>query len=518
MTSENFNSYWTEWSKMELANYKTQNTDGVLYKKYLKKGYIHLDLRFWFPERLNEIRNILENKLVRTSNGKDHYHAFTPFIKILLKTPRYKYQEALSKYKLETKIRPISFASHIDSLIYSFHSFVLSSKYESYIKKNKFDECVLAYRRDLDGLSNIQFSKEVFDHVKNRKVCSAVALDIKGYFDSINHRILKQKWCEVIGSKLPEDEFRIFKSLTQYSYIKRDSILKKYNHSSSDKLPETYLDLVPGKKTHKKYQRLRDDKLIVTNDQRGNVFDEPVGIPQGSGMSAVLSNIFLIDFDKEIFKKSQDENFIYRRYCDDILIICSNEQAISLQNFLIQKIKSEYDLTIQERKVELIEFNYNSKGQIRAYNKKRIINDSVSYPYTDRYYKPLQYLGFEFNGKDILIRPSSLSRYFRKMKRRIVKTVAMAYSNNSKGTKIWKEQIFHRYSHLGKRNFISYALTASKESYTNSKGQIKVGMNSNAIKRQLSRHFSILVKSIEEKSQQRYKYKTRKGYSPFKRD
>ena len=59
-------------------------------------------------------------------------------------------------------------------------------------------------------------------------------------------------------------------------------------------------------------------------------------------------------------------------------------------------------------------------------------------PNDDKNYKNLQYLGFEFNGKNIYVRPGSLSRYFRKMKARIVKSVSMAYSENSKSDTIFQ--------------------------------------------------------------------------------
>ena len=83
----------------------------------------------------------------------------------------------------------------------------------------------------------------------------------------------------------------------------------------------------------------------------------------------------------------------------------------------------------------------------------------------------------------------------------------MAYSDNGKTNKIWKEQLFHRYSHLGKRNFIKYAYNAANEKYKNSKGIEKIGMNSPAIKRQLRRHFSILVETLKSKNVQRSGFK-----------
>lgn len=437
---EEFEEYWKGWSEQEEANYKVvKNKSGKDSKKYLKKGYTHFDLRFWFPERKDELKTLLKNGL-RFYNNKhqtEEWWPFSPFLKILLKTPRYKYQQAEGHYDLETKIRPICFASHIDGLIFGFYAYALNKKYEIYIAQEGFSECPLAYRSNLDGKCNIQFSKEVFNEIKQRRNCSAIALDIKGYFDHIDHKKLKEKWIKVIGEKLPPDQFKLYKALTEYSYVSKNSILRKYDVDLKKLAhpPSTLLDLIPGKKDYEKYQRLRDDRLIVTNNKPDKKTGRLFGIPQGSGMSALLSNIYLIDFDKDLNERAKNEGFFYRRYCDDILIVCESDKAKTLQNEIIEKIQDEYHLEIQDKKVELTEFRPNSKGIIRAFNKKKQLKAGL--PNTDAnneslFYKPLQYLGFEYNGQNIYIRSSSLSRYFRKMKGRIIKTVVMAYSDNGK--------------------------------------------------------------------------------------
>ena len=100
---------WGEWVVRESKNYRV--IDGK--QKYLQKGYLHFDNRFWFPERIEELKALIANGLVST----DGYWAFSPIIKILVKSPRFRWQEEIKQYELETKIRPICFAAHKDSLI-----------------------------------------------------------------------------------------------------------------------------------------------------------------------------------------------------------------------------------------------------------------------------------------------------------------------------------------------------------------------------------------------------------------
>lgn len=481
------------------------------------KTYPQLDPYFNFLKNSSEIKKLVSDESLESIAQ----HSFLPFIKILTKTPRYKWQESEKSYGLETKIRPIAFASHFDSYIYAFYSFALTEVYQQYIKSRGFDECVLAYRSDLDGKCNIQFAKEAFDTVKSKiddnKIASAIALDIKGYFDNIDHYILKAKWSKILGEdELPKDQYKVFRSLTKYSYISKNSLLRHFDINLKHVGTwSSLLDLVPdsiaGVEFKDKFNLLRKQKLIVTNLPKklpsGNLSFR--GIPQGSPMSAVLSNIYLIDFDEKMYHLSKKMDFTYRRYCDDILIVCDPKSVREINEEILKEI-GMYSLVIQPRKTELITFRETLSGKIRSFNQKKLdeLNPTINTETEKRYYKNLQYLGFEFNGENIYIRPGSLSRYFRKMKGRIIKSIMMAYSNKSKRDKILKKQIFERYSHFGKRNFLSYAIKSSKKRYySKSAKKFRQGMDSPSIRKQLSAHFAILEKEIKSKSNQRFIYK-----------
>lgn len=516
---------WNAWVKQEMQNY-SETKEGR--KIYNKKGYLHLDQRFWFPERLSEIEAIVKNNLLVPNPQRPQYkqyHSFLPFLKIITKTPRYRYQFEEGYYDLETKKRPICFAAHKDSLILGYYSFALTRIYEEYIKRHHFDDAVLAYRSDLKKC-NIQFAKEAFDQIKVRKECSTIALDIKGYFDHIDHTILLDKWKKVIGGQLSEDQMRVYRILTQYSYIKPSSILKKYKgpRKRDDEPIATLMDIVPGNGLAEKFVRLKEDQLIVSNDQPDKETNRLSGIPQGSPISALLSNIFLIDFDADLKKKSIEEGFVYLRYCDDILLICDTDKAYDLMDLIIKKISKEYFLTIQPSKVDLIDFHKNSNGQVRGFKRSRRTRQKIGEKKKitikelpanttaineEKFYKPLQYLGFEYNGKDILIRSSSLSRYYWKLNYRLQRTVIMSYSPKSVSSQIFLNQIYERYTHLGGRNFLTYAYNAAKASYENVDGKPMLGMNSPAIKRQLRNHWRILHSELEKKNIKWCSHKTK---------
>ncbi len=88
-TEDEFEKYWQGWSEQEEANYTlVKDKSGKEAQKYQKKGYTHFDLKFWFPERKAELKEILKTglKIYQPQHKRIEWWAFAPFLKILLKT------------------------------------------------------------------------------------------------------------------------------------------------------------------------------------------------------------------------------------------------------------------------------------------------------------------------------------------------------------------------------------------------------------------------------------------------
>jgi hypothetical protein len=94
--------------------------------------------------------------------------------------------------------------------------------------------------------------------------------------------------------------------------------------------------------------------------------------------------------------------------------------------------------------------------------------------------KPLNYLGFTFDGLFKRIRPASIARFYKRMKAGVGRAKALRFRASIRA-KEWKpfrkREIYIRYSYIGHRNFISYALRAAKI------------MNEPGIKRQVKAHW-----------------------------
>ena len=414
-----------------------------------KRKYPHFDPKIYFS------KNIAFFKTYFSNNDNVAHHSFYPFIRILVETPRFKKTDDIdstgkTKRKITIKQRPLAYAAHFDAFIYSFYSTLLTHKYEKKINKWGIYDNVLAYLEK--GLSNIEFAHEVFEYIKSRGDCVALAFDISSFFDGLDHEHLKKMWGRVINKpKLPDDHFKVFKSLTDYTYIDKSDLEIEFPH-----LVKNQKKKISTKKICEPIEfreRVRKKRLIKQNPFRINVksspnFGKKCGIPQGSPISACLSNIYMIEFDIRVKEIIDDLKGMYRRYCDDIIVVIDAKDIDYVRKFILDEIV-RYHLEINDDKTEITYFRLNKKDKLRAYN----VKDE---------YSTLQYLGFEFNGQNTYIRSSSMSRYFKRMTARIRENIKAAYGKNSIGDKIFRKKLYNRYTEKGERNFITYAIRAAK--------------------------------------------------------
>jgi len=184
----------------------------------------------------------------------------------------------------------------------------------------------------------------------------------------------------------------------------------------------------------------------------------------------------MIDFDIMVCEEVKKVGGYYRRYSDDLIIICPKSKIDSLNNLVNNLIKDLCKLEINPSKTTITYFTRNEHGELEA----KTYDNKKTY---------LQYLGFYFDGKNTLIRSSSVSRYYRKLNSRIKKMDFQRRKSKSNQVKIFKRKLYKLYSHLGKRNFVNYAYRSA---------QI---IESASIRKQLSKHWvklNRILKKIEQ--------------------
>ena len=352
--------------------------------KYVVKLYPHFDKKI----------NFHKVKSYVTDPNRVSRHSFFPLIH---------YQKKLSKYAdgyiakekisgihrqhIKPKYRDIMYASHIDGYIYKYYGDYLNEIYNQYANEHGIDKCSFAYRNNKKGECNIQFACEVFEFIQNQESCYIRVGDFEKFFDRLDHVYLKGRVEQLLKvESLPSDWYHVFKSVTKYTYVEKKDIASFY-----DKRNERYFSAT------KKFRQFRKFHPEAFKKNFNNY-----GIPQGTAISGILANVYMSEVDQAIAEFVRQYGGLYRRYSDDTIIVIPKNRITPSEwesvEYRIKDIISIAKVTEQEEKTYRFIFE---NGRIIPNGK-----DGVS--------KHLDYLGFTFDGENVLLRQKCIYKFERK--------------------------------------------------------------------------------------------------------
>ena len=386
-------------------------------------------------------------------------HSFNPFITYNVTSQKIRKMVGGGVERKKPKVRPISYAAHKDSHIFAYYSTILCELYERQLHERGLQQVPTAFR-SLEHRRNIHFANEVFEFIKAQGDCAVLATDISDYFGSMCHDQLKRAWCRLLGvQRLPDDHFAVFKAITQSCTVER---VKLCNVLGLD--PER--PLAYGRQRFCSPRQFRE---VVRGGGLCTVNRSGRGIPQGSPISAVLSNFYMLEFDSMMHAAVAAHGGLYRRYCDDILFVVPTPEIRVKVQVLMMALVTDLGLKAHPEKTEAIDF-------------ARVDGRLVAS-------KTLNYLGFTFDGENKRIKPASIARFYMKMRRGVGRTKAIRF-RACKKTGVWtpikRRKLHILYSYLGRHNFLSYAFDAAKI------------MNDPGIKRQVKAHWLKLQALINQ--------------------
>ena len=429
-------------------------------KIFKNKNYKHIDTPF--------DSKMIESKI----KNKDWilHHGFYPFISYSINFKKFsKELNADTHHHWKIKERPIKYASHIDRYIYQWYSYLLNNAYNDYCKKNDISDSAIAYRTCLRGKTNIEFTKIAFDFIRKSKSCYVFVSDFSSFFDFIEHEKLKKNLCKVLDvSKLDDDVYKVFKSMTKYAHIERSDI-------------ESYLidNKIETNGSIKKNKSFFQN--ISWNDAKNSLRDKIVknkevyGIPQGSPLSGVFANIYMIDFDSRINSYVKEKKGLYMRYSDDLLVVIPKSMVSSADKIWdeLLLVKSDYAfLEMNKDKTSVYSFE---QGIVKS------MHDKI--PGMKKSVNSIDFLGFTFDGKFIKFRDKTLTKFYYKLYGKIDSMLDREVQRIEKGkkrkTKIDKKYILKelKVNNSESRKFIDYVQRA-KRVYPNEK--YIVGFKKNA--------------------------------------
>lgn len=350
-------------------------------------------------------------------------HSFWPLIYFEKAERRWKGEHAGWK----RKERPISYAAHLDSHILAYYANKLGGLYEQALEETGLSSVVLAYRKHAvgpgapgRGKANFHFAADAFVDISVLGDCEVIALDIERFFDSIPHRPLKYRWSDLLQSaSLPPDHYAVFKAVTRFAFVPEREIRAalKMGRRRFRKQPSI------GMSSMQFDELIRKKGLIDWNRK-------PYGIPQGLPISGLLANLVLFPIDKAMADAASSVGGSYRRYSDDILIIAPHGKAHGLEEVLKREL-DELQLSVQDAKTVRVTFSASEDGRLRSE-------------------RPLQYLGLEFDGRSVRLRPQTLVRFSKRMLRAVrrARRSAERHCRSGDALRLRRRDLYARYSYM----------------------------------------------------------------------
>lgn len=358
-------------------------------------------------------------------------HSFYPFIH---------FTKTISRFgKKKPKVRELYYCAHLDRCVYQRYAFLLNQKYNERIKGTVIDDVAIAYRDNL-GKNNIDFAKAAFDAINGKGNCIVIVGDFTDFFDRIDHKYLKTMLCNLLEvEKLSEDYFAVFKNITRFASWDWKMLVEQGGYSLTERGIRTKLNKQDTILSKDQFQ-LHKASINKNNSSRG--------IPQGSPISAVLSNIYMLEFDKEISDYTLQHNGVYMRYSDDFIVVLpyvSEQEVREHENVIVSQVSKIDGLDLQKEKTAVYICD---NGSITEFYSKECSS--------------IDYLGFVFDGTNIKLRPKAITKYYYRMRRK-ARNIGRNDWKSPKGNHISAKNLYRIYAGSGEQQtFIDYAKRAKQ--------------------------------------------------------
>ena len=187
----------------------------------------------------------------------------------------------------------------------------------------------------------------------------------------------------------------------------------------------------------------------------GDISAARIGVPQGGAMSCLIANLVLDSVDRAVLRDGNDEKLFYARYCDDMVIIHTDEQECraSLERYLaaLQSLKLPVHQPEKIERYSAAFWKAKSKEPF-CWTNDRSCKNRIPW---------ISFVGYQLHYNGLLrIRPKSIQSEMDKHNKisKRIRYLLKDAKKREKFAKISAEQIFNRVRH----RFISMAVGRRK--------------------------------------------------------
>ncbi len=350
---------------------------------------------------LLELDNFI--KEIQLAIESDDFEINTPLIFPKLK------EELISKTKAN-KCRPISMFSLKERIILSISNKFLTNLFDDYFQDSSY---AFRSKKNKEGTSIISHHDCIKDIIQlqknnNYEPLFVVECDMEKFYDSVNHKIVKELFNNLIEKSKkdnPNFDYKAVKHIFS-EYLNCYAFNKNVPLSTDTKYWDSYN--IPNGEFGWIKKRLKELEYY------SNITEERIGVPQGGALSGLIANIVLNEADKRVLKIE----VFYIRFCDDMLIIhkdkdqCEKAKAIYENSLTDLKLVPHKFVDKLKEKASPSKFttkpfwHTKSKG---PYKWDSIVNDGFPW---------ISFVGYEIHHKgNIRVRKKSLDKELKKQKK-----------------------------------------------------------------------------------------------------
>ncbi|MCT4543245.1 MAG: reverse transcriptase/maturase family protein [Vallitalea sp.] len=257
-----------------------------LFVNYINEDYI----KEYYLEKIQYKSGIGIDKINKKS-FKDNLEKYSHYIVKKINNNTYKftqYREILISKGRNKHPRVISIPTIKDKITLTILKDILYDLFNSDLENNPVKTIINNIKDTVD--------RNEFDYY--------IKLDLKKFYDSLDHKYLLSK----VSEKITKPEL---------------------------------LNLI--------VKSIKTPTIEMNEPKKGRKKKNDIGVPQGLPISNILANIYFIDFDK---KHIHSNRYKYFRYVDDILILCKKKDADKIKNTISNELtdKLTFNLELHDEK------------------------------------------------------------------------------------------------------------------------------------------------------------------------